>query len=145
MIWGILQSLEHTRFGVASGAPDTVRCPVCTGHCPLPRLEHLVNWPLSGFLRAIPLKFTGLSGEPPDYPVSQRSNVQLRPTVSIAEVRSQSAKSEHIGLSGAARGHKTSMVNSSKPQRTADVALSGQWTVQCPVHHRTVRCAHRQQ
>jgi hypothetical protein len=24
---GILQSLEHIRIGVASGAPDTVRCP----------------------------------------------------------------------------------------------------------------------
>jgi hypothetical protein len=45
----------------------------------------------------------------------------------------------------AARGHKTSMVNSSKPQRAADVTLIGQWTVQCPVHHWTVRCAHRQQ
>jgi hypothetical protein len=27
---GILQSLEHTRLGAASGAPDTVRCPGCS-------------------------------------------------------------------------------------------------------------------
>jgi hypothetical protein len=49
-----------------------------TGHCPVPRPRHLANWPLSGFLRATPLKFIGLSGEAPDYPVSQWSNGQLR-------------------------------------------------------------------
>jgi hypothetical protein len=38
----------------------------------------LVNWPLSGFRRATPLKITGLSGVPPDSPVSQWSNGQLR-------------------------------------------------------------------
>jgi hypothetical protein len=59
-----------------------------------------------------------------------------------SEVRT--AKSERIGLSGAARGQKTSKVKSSKPQRSADMALTGQWIVPCPVHHRTVRCAHRQ-
>jgi hypothetical protein len=52
-------------------------CLVCTGHCPVPSLEHLMNWPLLGFLRAIPLKFIGLSGAPLDCPVSQQSNGQL--------------------------------------------------------------------
>jgi hypothetical protein len=32
-----------------------------------------------------------------------------------------------------------------KPQRTTDVAIAEQWTVPCPVHHRTVRCIRRQQ
>jgi hypothetical protein len=41
------------------------------------RLEHLANWPLSGFLRARPLKFIGLSSPPPDCPVRQWSNDQL--------------------------------------------------------------------
>jgi hypothetical protein len=59
--------------------------------------------------------------------------------------QSQSAKWERTGQSGAARGQETSMVNSSKPQRSADVAHTGQCTVQCPVHHQTVWCAHRQQ
>jgi hypothetical protein len=89
----------------------------------------------------------------PNCPVRKRSNDQVRPTVdyadlsavSRAEVRSQSAKLEHTRLFGAARGQKNSTVNSSKPQRSADVALIGQWTVQCLVHHRTIRYTHRQQ
>jgi hypothetical protein len=47
----------------------------------VPRLEHLANWSLSGFPRAHPLKFIGLSSVPPDYLVRQQSNGQLRPTV----------------------------------------------------------------
>jgi hypothetical protein len=79
MSWGILQSLEHTNFGATSGAPDTVRCPgQSTSRIGRSRV----------FLRATPLKFTGLSG--------------------------------------AARGQMTSTVNSSKPQRSADVARTGQ-------------------
>jgi hypothetical protein len=35
----------------------------------------------SGILRAAPLKFTGLSGATPDYPVCQRSNDYFVPTV----------------------------------------------------------------
>jgi hypothetical protein len=74
MSWGNLQSLEHTSFGATNGAPDTVRCPGCSP-CELAAI---------GF-----------------------SQSQLRPTVecadSRAEVRSQTAKSEHTGLSGAAR------------------------------------------
>jgi hypothetical protein len=77
----------------------------------VPRLKHLANWPLSGFLRARPLKLIKLSGAPLDYPVRQRSNGQLRPTVDCAtaraaavlEVRRQSATTGRIGLSGAAR------------------------------------------
>jgi hypothetical protein len=46
----------------------------------------------------------------------------VRSTVHSTEVRSQDEKSERTGLSGAARGQKTSTVNSSKPQRCADVA-----------------------
>jgi hypothetical protein len=110
-----------------------------TKHCPVPRLQPSANWPLSGFLSARPLKFIGLSGAPPDCPVSQQSNGQLRPTVdcadygavSSAEVRNQSAKWEHTGLSDAARRQKNSTVNSSKPQQSADVTLIEQWTVEC--------------
>ena len=151
-----------------------------TGHYPVPRLEHLANWPLSGFLSANPLKFIGLSGVPPDCPVRQRSNSQLRPTVDCAdcgevcstEVANQSATSGNTGLSsepseqlssspngrlrrlrrglqrrsqeticddrshrtvgcatelfGAARRQNTSTIKTSKPQRSADVALTGQ-------------------
>jgi hypothetical protein len=58
--------------------------------------EHLANWPLSGFLGARPLKFIGLSGVPPDCPVRQRSNSQLRPTVDCA--RSQQYKKSEGSL-----------------------------------------------
>jgi hypothetical protein len=68
------------------------------------------------------------------------------------KVRWQAAKLErtgHVrcatGLSGAPTSQRAPTVNRSKTQRCADVARTGQWTVPCPVHHRTVRCAHRQQ
>jgi hypothetical protein len=97
---GILYSLEHTFSW----------CSQCrTEHCLVPRLQPSANWPLSGFLSARPLKFTGLSGEPKE----QRStspNSRLRwlhrsqycancSVVSRAEVRSQSAKSKSTRLS----------------------------------------------
>jgi hypothetical protein len=67
MTWGILHDWSKTDW-----------CSLRrTGHYPVPRLEHLANWPLSGFLSANPLKFIGLSGETTE----QRStspNGQLR-------------------------------------------------------------------
>jgi hypothetical protein len=150
--------LEQNRSGAAYGAPDIVRCASNTVRCP--------GWstPRTGrsrvFLRARPLKFIGLSGAPPDCPVIQWSNGQLSPTVDYATARAVcSTRSQKTfcddrsyqtircatGLFGATRRQKTSTIKTSKPQRSADVALTGRWTMQCPVHHRTVRCAHRQQ
>jgi hypothetical protein len=105
-----------------------------TRHCQVPWLEHFANWPLSGFLSARSLKITGLSGEPPDCLVRQKSNDHLRPMVDCndyaavcsAEVKRQSATSGCTGLSGAAKGQTTLTVNRSKLQRSADVALTGQ-------------------
>jgi hypothetical protein len=97
--------------------------------------------PLSGILSAHPLKFTGLSGVPPDYLVSPRSNDHLRPTVDCADCdaslqhRSQKTVCNvrlhrtvrcATRLSGAPKGQKFSMVIGSKPQRSADVALTEQ-------------------
>jgi acetyl esterase/lipase len=70
--------------------------------------EHSANWPLSGFLGARPLKYTGLSGVPPDCLVIQQSNDHLRPMVDCtncgavygAEVRRQSTTTGCTGLSG---------------------------------------------
>jgi hypothetical protein len=53
-------------------AHRTVRCP--TGQCPVQQVRTGLNQPLSGFRRCTPLKFTGLSGVPPNCPVHQRSN-----------------------------------------------------------------------
>jgi hypothetical protein len=58
-----------------------------TGHYLVPQVATLANWPLSGFLKATPLKFTRMSGVPPDCLVSQWSNGQLRPTVNCADDR----------------------------------------------------------
>jgi hypothetical protein len=93
--------------------------------------EHLPNWPLSGFpeTRSAIIHRT--------CPVSQRNNSQMSQQSTAkgeqCAVRSQSGKSErteHVwcatGLSGAARRQKTSMVNRSKPQRSADVVGTGQ-------------------
>jgi hypothetical protein len=120
-----------------------------------------VNWPLLGFLGARSLKITRLSGVPPDCLVNprcngrlhQRSTTGLHPQSEASEVRSQKIvcddRSHQIfrcatGLSGAAKEQTTSTLNHSKPQRSADVAHTGLWTVMCSMHHRTVWCAHRQ-
>jgi hypothetical protein len=75
---------------------------------------------------------------------AQRSTVRLRAQSEALEVRRQSATTGRTGLSGAQKEQSTSTVNSSKPQQSVDATLTGQWTVACPVHHQTVRCAHRQ-
>jgi hypothetical protein len=156
--WG-----KSTKFGaykIWCSQWRTGHCPVCIRHYPVPRLKTSANWILSGKLSARPLKFIGLSGAPPNCPVSQQSNGQLRPMVDCAIVctvcstRSQKTVCDDrshqtirctTGLSGAARRQKTSTINNSKPQQSTDMALTGQWTVECPVHHRTLRCAHRHQ
>jgi hypothetical protein len=142
--WNNSTSLDQNRLVAASGAPD----------CPVPWLEHFANWPLSSFLGARPLKITGLSGVPPDCSVSSQSKgrlrqqltVRLRPQSTALEVKRQSHRTVWCatGLCRAPKGQKSSTVNRSKPQRSANVALIGHWTVECPVHHRIVRCAHRQ-
>jgi hypothetical protein len=73
-----------------------------------------------------------------DEPTEQRSNVPTvdyvnskRRTMQKSEVgAAKSVRTGHVrcatGLSGAAKGQKTSTVNRSKPQRAADVAHTGQ-------------------
>jgi hypothetical protein len=85
----------------------------------------------------------------PDCPVCQWSNGNLAPMIDCksdqCKVRCQAAKSERTGLSDATIGQLTSKVDRSKPQRAC--WRGTHWTVNsaCPVHHRTVRYAHRQQ
>jgi hypothetical protein len=138
MSWGTIQSMGQKQVnGASSGAPDIVRCPSR-------------GTSRTGRSRVFSLCVRYNSS---DCPVCERSNSQLRQRstaltwVQWTEQKSEVwiAKSERTGLSGAAIGQKTSTVKRSKPQRLADVARTGQWTVQCSVHHRTVRYAHRQQ
>jgi hypothetical protein len=133
-----------TSIGAASCTPNTIWCP---GRAPK-RTSRSRVFPES------------LLYNSPDCSANQRRNGQMCPmvdcgeqwTMDNTEVRSQNCKVKThrtvrcaTGLPGAARGQTTSMVNCSKPQRSADMARIGQWTVSCPVHHRTVRCDHRQQ
>jgi hypothetical protein len=64
----------------------------------VPRPKHLTNWPLSGFLKATTLKFTGLSGKPTEQQsTSPTVDYADEGTMNRAEVRT--AKSERTGLS----------------------------------------------
>jgi hypothetical protein len=136
--WGNSTSLEQNRFTPIYGASD---CLVCTRQCSVPRLEHPANWPLSGILSAPRLKFTGLSGVHRTVwwahgATVDFANGRLRSTAlqsEASEVKRQSVMSGRTGLSGAPQGQTTSMVNSSKPQRSADVVRPGPWTVECLV------------
>jgi hypothetical protein len=103
IIWGILHGWSKNKNSYSLW---------CTGQCPVPRPETFANWPLSGFLSARQLKFIGLSGAPPDYPVRQQSNDQLR---------------------------QRSTVEQSDRQKSED-SLRCQIAPDCPVCHRTVRC-----
>jgi hypothetical protein len=118
---------EHTRFGAACGAPDTVWCP---------RLQPSRTDRSRIFLELI-------CYNSPDCLVSHQTircangatvnftNGRLQYSLTVRS-QSQSAKSECTVLSGAppdcgaARGQRTSTVNSSKPQRSVDVARTGQ-------------------
>jgi hypothetical protein len=65
------------------------------------------------------------------------TNGRLHNSLTIRS-QSQSAKSKRTR-------QRTATVNSSKPQQSADMARTGQWTVPCLMHHRTAWCTHRQQ
>jgi hypothetical protein len=105
------------------GAYKTWRSLWRTGHYSVPQVAALANWPFSGFLRATPLKFIALSGVPPDCPVSQRSNGQLRPTVDCADdgtinrAEVKTSKSECTRLSGVPPDYPVSQEDR-RPQRS---------------------------
>jgi hypothetical protein len=89
---------------------------------------------------------TGLSDEPAKerLPVRQRSTTEVYSDEQCcAGVRA--AKSEVIGLSGAAKGQRVRTVNSSKPQRARWRGAHRTVNSGCPLRHWTVRCVHRQQ
>jgi hypothetical protein len=65
---------------------------------------------------------SGLYGEPS----VQRSIAGLRPQSEASELRRQSPTTGPTELSGAPKGQKCSMISSSKPQRSTDVARTRQ-------------------
>jgi hypothetical protein len=140
--------LEQNRTIAACGAPNTIRCP---GWALRELAAHEISWSSSAKIHRTVRCATGLSGETMEQwstlPNGRlrwlRRNLQRRSQKSICNDRIRCTVWCATGLSGAAKGQTTSTVNHSKLQRSADVELTRQWTVECPVHHRTVRCAHR--
>jgi hypothetical protein len=95
---------------------NSLDCPVCTGH---------VRW---------------VSGA--TVTVRQRSTAKVyNDEQCAAEVRAASG----TGLSGATTGQRLQRSTRSKPQRAWWRGTHQTVNCDCPVHHRTVRCDHRQQ
>jgi hypothetical protein len=132
MSWGTLQSLEQKQVLVQAVAHRTLSGAQAKAPHDLAAL---------GFSQSHSSIIHRTIRCASDYPVSQRSNGQLRSTVDYADdgivnraqVRSQNCKVRThrtvryaTRLSGAARGQRTSMVNRSKPQWSADVACTGE-------------------
>jgi hypothetical protein len=128
-------------------AHRTIRC--ATGQCPVHQGRTAVNQSILGKWRRAPLKFIGLSGVPPDFPVSQRSNDYLRATVDSDGwiVSQQKLEQEVRGAPDylvlqedkASNGRLASNPNGRLTwRRTRQRTVPIRW-------HRTVRCAHRQQ
>jgi hypothetical protein len=89
-----------------------------TGKCPVPKLAHPTNIPFSGKRNDPRLKFTGLSGVSPDYPVSPRPMVN-------SDLHQPAA---HRTVSGAQAGAPDEQTVLGKTQRSTTKI------------HRTVRC-----
>jgi hypothetical protein len=94
IIWGTLQSLKQKQVLVLPVAHRTLS-------------GAKVEAPRELAALGFSLKITGLSGEPTE-------QWSTSPAVDCEQCRSQ--KLERTGLSGAARGQRTSTVNRSKPQ-----------------------------
>jgi hypothetical protein len=107
---------------LSGGAPDSVQCA---------RLA-LAKRLLSGFVGGVRLKITGLSGGAPDCSVSQRSAAQSTRDASPCQ-RSEG------GTGQCPVRQRLRIVNGRLRQNRKEIS-----TEQCPVVHRTVRCATRQ-
>jgi hypothetical protein len=119
---------------VSGGAPDSVRCARLA-------LRTSCSWDFIGGVR---LKFTGLSGGAPDCPVSQQS---AGPTVGRGFPRATRGKSQRSGgapdcpvcTGQCPMRQRLGICNGRLRQIRKEIR-----TGQCPVVHRTVRCASRQ-
>ena len=127
-------SAQSGSTGLSGGAPDSVRCA---------RLAR-ANWPLSGIHRRRTAIIHRTVRCAPNCPVSQRS---ARPTVGCAIC------ARHVAEPTVGRGHRTvrcapDSVRCANGSKAANGRLrqirKEIRTGQCPVVHRTVRCARRQ-
>ena len=128
------ESAESGSTGLSGGAPDSVRCA---------RLAR-AKWPLSGIRRRRTAKIHRTVRCAPDCPVSQRS---AGPTVGCV------IHARHVAEPTVGRGHRTvrcapDSVRCANGSKAANGRLrqirKEIRTGQCPVVHRTVRCARRQ-
>ena len=123
------------------------QCPVCTGQCLVHQARAQSNQPLSGIpgtpsaiIHRTVRCATGLSGEPAE----QRSTLQSKQCKSDVRAAGQRG----TGLSGVAPDcpvpHEDKASNG-RPAPTLTKRMTWRRTGHCPVAHRTVWCAHRQQ
>jgi hypothetical protein len=115
--------------GLSGGAPD---CPVSR-----PRRSRRSRETFN----SVRLKFTGLSGGAPDCPVIQRSTAPtVGRTIRARRVAAPTVGRGHQTVSGAPTA--TNLQRSDAPEKEGDRAPDSYRD--CPVVHRTVRCATRQ-
>jgi hypothetical protein len=110
------------------GAPDSVRCA---------RLA-LAKRLLSGFVGGVRLKIIGLSGGAPDCLVSQRSTAQSTRDAWPSQ-RSEGVPDCPVCIGQCQVRQRLQIFNGRLCQNRKEIS-----TGQCPVVHRTVRCATRQ-
>jgi hypothetical protein len=146
--WGTLQSLEQIQYMVQPVAHRTLSgVPVAA----------LANWPLSSFLRATIIKFTGLFGVPPDCSVCHRTvrwangatvnfaNGRLCWRRNSEQCRSRTAKSKRTGVSGVPLDCPVPQEDKWL-QRSTTPNPNGWLTWHAPDNDKCyVRCAYRQQ
>jgi hypothetical protein len=105
------------------------------------------NWPLSGELGDVRLKFTGLSGEPTAYNATVGRAIRGR---RVARANSRLGAPDCLVCTGLSGVHRTvsGAPTSLELQRSAAPGMEGNRAPDmnsgCPVVHRTIWCATRQ-
>jgi hypothetical protein len=117
-----------------------------TGQCPVHQAEQAANQPLSGIHRArsaiIHRTVRWVSGATANW---RNGHLQKQIVNWTVRVRVRAEKSERTGLSGATTRQRLQRSTRSKPQRACWRGAHRTVNSDCPVHHQTVHCAHRQQ
>jgi hypothetical protein len=129
----------------------TVRC--YTGQCPVLQRRATLNSPTSGIRSAIIHRtcpvHTGLSGEPAEQRLLRANGRLQRIKCALARAEEQSTRGWYTGQSTGLVRCTTGQLGRPTSQSSNGQNPTAWWhgwrTGQCPVAHRTVRCATRQQ
>jgi hypothetical protein len=125
--------LKQARLAPACNAPD---CSVCTGQCPVPRLERSTNSLLLGIVGDVVAKIHWTVWCATDCPVSQQRPHQ-RSIWQLARRRRVASANGHQPTPDCPVCHENRGCNCRLRQRRKEID-----TVHYSVGHRTVRCVH---